>query len=333
MPFPYGGFVGSGAGGGTAAFLGSGGGSSFLNTFGAGLAGGFAQSFGTALGSQLLGEEGFNKSDLAYSHHKDIETYKRIRNSNFRFQTKKGLNSYEALMGPQGGGETGPTASGQVLGNAQTAEMQQDRADARAAFQAGLDRQMQLRQTQMQTDAQRDVAKIQAGVNIRGQDIDKQIAENTFGLSKRRLEADLKQMAKQLEISDQELLYKINQVATSNEKFLTAMKQLSMGPANLLAELTMRHHGISLSDKKFQNMSEAQRKEIINEIVALGAKSYVELSGVGSFGSEIYDRLVNILKVLGINISPGIEPTDIPVPQLGNQMAGPFKTGPDMNMR
>ena len=322
MPFPYGSFVGAGAGGGTAAFLGSGGGSSFLNTFGAGLAGGFAQSFGTALGSQLLGEDGFNKSDLAYSHHKDIETYKRIRNSNFRFQTKKGLNAYEALMGPQGGGETGPTASGQVLGNAKTAEMQQDRADARAAFQAGLDRQMALQQTAMQTEAQKysadkaaEASGYQADRNYASQALHARIKMRSIALDEKIYDTiSVPAAAANLAKTQQEVKKLINEVVTSRPDFLKAMKLLSMGVENSIQTLLLNGQPFDITSREsLLKATPDQKAQMLMTMVGVNSHLYKESTGLQLKTKE---ELIKFFEA-SLTARSNMVPDQTPSPTLG----------------
>lgn len=266
-----------------------------------------------AVVNSLWGEE---PESPVLGSERDMSLFKRQHKFKYRFGRRKGLTPVE-LLG-NGGGMSGQpgTANTSVLGNQQTQLIAQQQGFKQ---QAGLE----LAKTKMQTDAQRDIAEMQTGATTRGQDIQKQIADRIADMNNQRLQADLKQAAKQLDISHQELLYKTNKVATSSKEFQLLLKQLSMGPANLLVELTMRHHGISLSDNKFQNMSAQQRKRIIDEIVALSANSYVELSGVGEMGSKIYDAIKAVFEAIGIRFGEGVEPTQ-EKENLGNQGRNPM---------
>ena len=303
----------------------------FFTNLGNGIMGGFAQSFGTALGGSLLGEDGFNKSDLAYSHHKDIETYKRIRNSNFRFQTKKGLNAYEALMGPQGGGETGPTASGQVLGNAQTAEMQQDRADARAAFQAGLDRQMQLQQTKMQTDAQIQAAQIgadaQLGVgmlnrasNIDRMNLDRDVYNNVT----------LPQAAENLNLTKEQVKKAINEVVTSSPKFVKQKILLQMGVENSIQTLVLNRHKLDITDRaSVEALSDNEYDQLYTAL--LSAQSSVPKTFHGWKDLAVW-LTGKSLEYTGKLKFPNSQ-LDSSSVNLGNYQSGQFNNRPDMNVR
>lgn len=237
-----------------------------------------------------------------------------------------GLTPYEAYLGPAGGAGGGTTGSGQVLGNSaaqqsmRTQELNQQNEIARRENAA--DRAVDLMKTSMQTNAQRDVAEMQTGATTRGQDIQKQIADDLRTLDRERIGMEKQRLAADLDIKAQELEIKINEVVTSSAKFKTAMKQLSMGPANLLVELTLRDEGISLSDGSFEALPESRRKKILDKIVALSSRSYTEVAGAGTAGAELMNRwnqiLNDVLSIFGLSVGNGIEATPDPVPNLGN---------------
>lgn len=312
---------------------------SILGSIGSAIGG----AFGGSLGNKLFGpSRGRQKRDARKAQENTLQQVRLgndldLRNQKQMFDyrinqgTEAGMTPYEMFMGPAAGAGGGTTGSGNTLGNAansQSIAMEQRQQDNRLRMQQmGMQAGTQLATANIQADAQRDVAKISAGVTERGQDVNKQIADNILALDKQRLQNETKKVAAQVKVSEQELLYKINQTATSDPKFMTAMKQLSMGPANLLVELTLRHHGIQLSDQSFMNMSHAQRVEILQELTALASNAYVEGKGVAALGSDVSETSLtnkaidSILGVLGIDGGPSIEQVQPSTPQLGK----PFK--------
>ena len=292
--------------------------------------GGAAGAAGQNLGSQMFAPEPaeVDPEQLRLGYNEERRSWRKMQRFEWQQAQKRGLTAQEFYGSPVPGGSPGGSGA-QTLGNAASQGEIAAQGRAAAAYNAGADRAVALSQQQTQKDvaminaeAQMYSADRAAGVQTRGQDIQKEIADRTFSLDEKRLEAELKQRAMDLKISYQELRHKINQVATSTPEFLTAMKQLSMGPANLLTELTLRHHNISLSDDNFNNLSETERKRIIDEIVALGANSYVEWQGVETVGvnalKEANKILNDILRVLKIPFSGGITQTPNNGQSLGN---------------
>jgi multidrug efflux pump subunit AcrA (membrane-fusion protein) len=142
-----------------------------------------------------------------------------------------------------------------------------------------------LQQTKMQTDAQKEIASQQVGATTRGQDIQKAIAEGRLNLDRDTYKLNVKSASANIRKTEQETAKLINETATSDKKFVTAMKQLSMGPANLLVELTMRHNGIALNDKSFMSLPVKKREAILAQILALSSSTYTEGKGVEALGS------------------------------------------------
>lgn len=291
-----------------------------LGTAGTAFGGAVGGAAGSYLGNMITGDQsseaaqvpqGVNGKWVRKANRLDRIHQKKSEMQMWRRAQQRGLTAQEYYGSGAAGGVSSPTGNAQVLGNNITQNETLAKQQQFEAEQNQLDRMTKLSQSAMQAEAQKDVALTNLKGTTRGQDVQKEIADNIFGLNKQKLEAELKQAAVQLKISKQELLYKINTVATSEPKFLTAMKQLSMGPANLLTELTMRHHGISLSNKSFENMSVSKRERILEEIVALGSVGYIEFSGAGSAVSDSLNDAVAIIRsifnAIGLTFRQGIK--------------------------
>lgn len=339
----------------------------------AGLESGAATGAGALVGGVLGKSDGAIKRRAREQYWRQVDlgkrSYKRTRNAmklgnqldmqnqkemyDYRIQSglDAGMTPYEMYVGSSAGGAGGgTTGSGATLGNAASQQgMQAAEAQNQLYMQRQqqeydresrtADRMTQLMMTKMQTDTQKDVANINAGTQQRGQDIQKEIADNVLSLNQRELEdVKIPQAAAAVNLSKQQLQTEINKTATSSAKFQTAMKQLSMGPANLLVELTLRDEGISLNDDSFQKLSDKDRKRILDKLVALSSSVYIETSGVTSAiekpintaGDWLVDLIVEFMTK-----RKGIESTNAPAntPNLGNSMSEPIGYGPDMETR
>ena len=266
--------------------------------FGKNILGSAAQAFGGSVGgaaaNYVIGapDPAYTqeeiKEQITLGNQLDLSNQKEMFDYRINQGVEAGMTPYEMYMGPAAGAGGGTTGSGQTLGNAASQKNV-------AAIQAQQQQRNQfaqnataLAQTKMQTDAQRDVAEISAGVQTRGQDIDQAIREGALELDRERLnKIDLPQAAATLKKTEQETRKLINEVVTSNPKFLTAMKQLSMGHQNLLVELFLRDQKISLSDPdSFMSKSAEERAAILTKLIALSSNVYSEAKGAASLGKE-----------------------------------------------
>ena len=278
-------------------------------------------SLGGAAGNIILGspEPDYSQAEIleqiTLGNNLDIKNQKEMFDYRINQGVDAGMTPYEMYMGPAAGAGGGTTGSGQTLGNGAISKNQ---AQIQAEMQQRslvANNTTALAQTKMQTDAQRDVAEIQAGTQKRGQDLQKQIADNVLSLNKRELdEVKIPQAGAQVGLSKQQLLTEINKTATSTPQFQMAMKQLSMGPANLLVELTLRDRGISLGDDSFMKLSEAERADILKDLVAMASSTYIEFSGVQSATEGAVEKtgntVVDIITRLMTGSGSGIQATE-----------------------
>ena len=292
------------------------------------------------------------RSAMKLGNKLDVKNQKEMFDYRIDQGLEYGMTPYEMFMGPAAGAGGGTSGSGQTLGNAASQQGQQAAAAQQELFaqreqmeydreSKNADRMTALMQTKMQTKAQTDVAGIQAGQQKYGQDLQKEIADNVLSLNQRELEqVKIPQAAAAVNLTKQQLQTEINKTATSAKDFQLAMKQLSMGPANLLVELTLRDEGISLADDSFNKLSDTDRKRILDKLVSLSSSVYIETAGVTSAVEEPIKTVGNWLTDLIVHFATGgkgIEPTNA-LPndtQLGNgpRFADPGAAGPNMNYR
>ena len=314
---------------------------------------------GGALGNKLFGQSSGSRRRQARRNQEAILQQMKVGNQldldnqksmfNYRMQqgAEMGLTPVELFGSPASGSGGGTSGSGATLGNSMSQQQMQaqqlDQTFQQQMQTLGVQAATSLEQTKMQTDAQRDVAKIQSGDTQRGQDINQEIAQQTLDLKRQELQNTVRQTTALIGKTEAETRKVINEVATSDAKFVTAMKQLSMGPANLLVELTMRHHGLSLSDESFTNLPESKRQEILDQLLALSSTAYVEGQGGKALGGgavegakSIIQSIWTILKTAGKNASGIVKQfTPASPPALGNgpRFSEPGAAGPNMNYR
>ena len=287
------------------------------------LLGGVAGGVGSNLADQIVPpsyDTPFSQDEvlkqITLGNQQDLENQKTMYNFRLERMLSDGLTPYEAHGSPGAGAGGGTTGSGQTLGNAASKQNEIAAQNAQQRRSQMMAHTTELLKTKMQTDAQRDVADITAGVQTRGQDIQKEIADNVLSLNQRELE-DIKipQAAEQLGLTKQQLQSEINKTATSSPKFQKEMKQLSMGPANLLVELTLRDMGISLADDSFMKLSESQRKEFLDKLTALASTMYVETSAAKALGSGVANKVGDSIAdwiASFFDTGEGIETTNAP---------------------
>ena len=236
-------------------------------------------------------EQGFANSQqgLILGNKLDLENQQAMERYRYNMASQAGLTPWEYYGSGASSAAGGTSGSGAVLGNAanqQSMAAAQREKDRSAALRADLIKAgTALQQTKMQTDAQKEIASQQVGATTRGQDIQKAIAEGRLNLDRDTYKLNVKSASANIRKTEQETAKLINETATSDKKFVTAMKQLSMGPANLLVELTMRHNGIALNDKSFMSLPVKKREAILAQILALSSSTYTEGKGVEALGS------------------------------------------------
>ena len=246
---------------------------------GSGLASGAGNALGVGLSHKLHG------NDVARAGHRlDNKYYLRRMKKSWTFAKSIGLTPQE-FFGSGASNPGGPSGAGQVLGNMAN---QSGQATA-AAVQAELDRQTDLEKTRIQTDAQKDVAKIQTGQQQR--DLDQRIKEYT--------EVTLPKAAAELKVRAADLAVRINEIATSDKSFVKWKLLNQMGTENMRATSIMYKHGLEdLSLDTVNELSEQEYKALMAELLAAGSVVNREVKGAKGVLEEAIRFLIkNTVKV------------------------------------
>ena len=247
-----------------------------------------------------------------------------------------GLTPVEMFGSPASGPGGGTTGSGATLGNAASqqsaARMQNDQNMKNALLGAGIE----LQKTKMQTDAQKEVANTQAGTAMRGQDINLHVAKQTLNLRRSELANKVRETEALIGKTRQETERIKHEVLTSDPKFVMLMKQWQMGPANMLVQLAMDHHGISFQDENFKNMSYEERERIIDDILAMSSLVGRESAGGRQAGSALVEgakstaqSIYQILETAAGNINAWSERLGEIIPNLGSKNGKPIPSWSD----
>ncbi len=242
---------------------------------------------GAAAGAFAGGMSGTGKNPKAMSaaqlrkgHSEDTRSYKERDAYDWKVAQDRGLNVSE-FYGSGGGSGSSSSGGAQVLGNSQDKASQLRAQQKQETNERQKDRLTQIAQTQMQTDSQQTVAKIQAGVQTQGQQNTATIASNALQLSREQLNLNKQKVAAELKISAQQLNKAINETITSGPQWQLMMKRLTMGPDNLFVEAYIKSTGIDPTKPgSFDKLSDSQKKQFLDGLIAYKSRTAGEISGI-----------------------------------------------------
>ena len=256
-----------------------------------------AGAVGGYLGNQINpgASQAFSKEDYGWQLGKDRQSARKMEQYNWQQAQERGLTAQE-FYGSGAAGNTGTSSASNVLGNSADQVQQQNRAHTQEMIQRAMDRNKDLQQTKMQTDAAVKTAEIQAGASRYSSDTQKAIADGRLELDTNTYKyVNLPRVAAQNGLTIAETRKKINEIATSDPKFVTMMKQLSMGADNLTVEFFLRHHKINLADpESFSGLSPDKREELLGALLAIRSNVASEYAGATSIGHGFVDDLVSL---------------------------------------
>lgn len=285
-----------------------------MSTFGSSLLAGLGTSLGSNALGGLFGPQGAqgpkpNKDAfdlLQLGNASDLKT----QNAAFEYRLDKGLEMgltpYEMFVGGGAAGAgAGTSNSAATLGNMSASAHSvatQQRAQAKLQQRENTaNRITQLMQTQMQTDAQKAVARTQvegqkevAGIHTKS---DQLIAGNRLDLDRDRYEnIAVPQAQEALKWTEQKTLHEINKVATSDPKFIKALKVMTMSSENLLATAIVNGQEYDISDpKSMLKMPDQERRELITGLIAVNSHLFREATGIQQKFAQSLDDIINSL--------------------------------------
>ena len=310
-------------------------GSALGSSIGGGIGGAIVGNiFGQSDGSRRR-ENRRNQADIleqiTLGNQQDIENQKAMFDHRLNAGFSRGLTPQEMFGSPAAGSGGGTTGSGATLGNqasAQSIASKQLRQQQEMQYQTlGVQAATQLMQTEMQTDAQRDVAKIGAGATVESAEISAAVQQARNLIEQGRLDLDtrnyeevtLKAAAENLKLTKQQTLKATNEVATSNPKFIRAMKILTMSAENLIATVMVNGQPVDVTDpQQLSKMTVAQKSKLLNGLIAMSSHSFRESSGIGAKASEVFETYLSTLQKNRANLIENEPHNEMTVEELGN---------------
>lgn len=207
----------------------------------------------------------------------------------------RGLTPQEYYGSPASGGSF-PSGGAQTLGNASMQSTplfmeMMNREKDRAMIGRGQD--IELQKTQIQADAAkysadqtsgatREAAQTNAMASLYASQIQELVANNRLRFDEKQYrEIHLPGARQNLELTKAQTQKAINEIATSDAKFVSAIKMLTMGTENMVATLIAKEAGIDLADPKtFTSMDKEKRKAVISAMIGAGGHSRKEIEGL-----------------------------------------------------
>ena len=267
-----------------------------------------------AIGGAVLGDWAARRGAS-----RDMRNQQRMYDYRINQGLAHGMTPYEMFTGGAGGAGGGTTGSAAVLGNQYSQAAQMFAAQNQQSRENSLDRLTSLAQTEMQTTAQRDVAELNNSTTQRGQDI----SADQFN---RQLEFDVRQYeeivipqaAAVLSKTEEETNKLINEVATSEPKFVRMLKIMTMGIDNTIGLAVQNSLGVDVSDpEQVQKLSPQKRKQLITGLMLAKSRLAAEAAGVAQTAEEWLKAMETIA---GINeYDPNADDSSMDGPVLGQR--------------
>ena len=227
-----------------------------------------------------------------------------LRNQNLAYDHRltrmkeHGLTPVEMFGSPASGAGGGTTGTGSTLGNmASQQAMQKQQLDQQNKIQLrqqAADITADLVKTKMQTDTQKDVAEISAGVQERGQDIQQMIANNKLELETRQLEEiAIPDLANKTGLNEQQIKIAINEAANTDPKWVRKKTIMQLGVDNGIQNLVLGKLNLDLTNPaEIQKLSDAEYNDALTALLSASSAIGKNTAAVES----IMDRILNAAK-------------------------------------
>ena len=208
-----------------------------------------------------------------------------------------GLTSVEMFGSPGSSPGGGTTGSGATLGNManqqsmQTRQLQQQQN--MAARQQAAQSATALAQTKMQTDAQRDVAEINAGVTERGQDIQAMIANNRLELDKRQLEEiAIPDLQNKTNLNAEQIKVAINEAANTDPEWVRKKTVMQLGVDNGIQNLILGRLNLDLTNPdQIAKLTDAEYSDALTALLSASSATGKNTAAVENIMDRIFDTV------------------------------------------
>lgn len=280
---------------------------------------------GSILGGMMGKKAG--RSNAKLGAQLDYERDMKTEASLWQRAEERGLTPQEYYGSGAPGSATGASGSAQVIGNQQNAMAQQ-------MGQLGQQAALTVSENQKNRDNAKEIAAIQAGAQKYGTDKQFEVAMGRLHLDTRQyLEIQIPQAAANINKTEHETMRLVNEIATSDPKFVKAMKIMTMGSDNSYGLAIQKMLGIDISDdKQMQSLSADQRSKLLAGLLSGGSTAAKELAGFSGSIEQWLDTMVQggnaLYQGAKDALTPGIQSTSPPSKpdyQLGNRRANRSK--------
>jgi hypothetical protein len=252
---------------------------------------------GNISGSKGLGmakrTQKWTQENIRLGNSLDMQNQKEMFDYRIDAGLEAGMTPYEMFMGPAAGAGGGTTGSGAVLGNSAQQLGKQMMQNKQQQQMVKTQIVADLAKTKMQTDSQKEVAEIQAGASRYGTDVKAATDAARLALDKETyVNTIAPKAAAELGLTVQQTLKAVNEVATSEPKFLKMMKVATMSSENILATLTALGLPFDvLNPEDARKLTPKQREEVTRQILGILSHTRKEAEGLKAIFQDAVERL------------------------------------------
>ena len=258
--------------------------------------------FGSSLGNKLFGksegsqkrerrrEQAYGLEQIKLGNQMDLANQKEMFDYRINAATDAGLTNVEAFGSPAAGAGGGTTGSGNTLGNMASsqavADRQMDQQREAMYLKAGTD----LAATHMQTQAQRDVADIQADTADKDRTTRELIAGNQLALDTRQLqEIAIPDLANKTGLNEQQIKVAINEAANTDPAWVRKKTVMQLGVDNGIQNLILGRLNLDLTNPdQIANLTDEQYNDALTALLSAASGTGKTAEAVKSIFERIF---------------------------------------------
>lgn len=263
-------------------------------------------------------DEAFDQSreGVILGNRLDNQSYKKRDQYDWKRAQQRGLTPQEFYGSPASGGSS-TSGSGATLGNQaadiemQEASLQQQNrlATTNSIINAGVQlrgQDVDLEKAKIGAQATQDAASTSAGATVESARISsetqKAIADQNYKLAYQKfMEVELPKFKQEMKISEKEYDKLVNEIATSDPEFQKYMKKLSMGVDNMVVEYFQAIYEFDITKPdQVRALPEWKRKKFLDEVMAFQSTALKEFRGLDL-------GVTDALSDFGQGVTQGIE--------------------------
>lgn len=210
----------------------------------------------------------------------DDHSYRSRSEYDWNMAQSRGLTPQEFYGSPAAGGSAG--VAGSSLGNSLSSQAMARRQLGFQASENEKDRQNKKDIAEIQAGATRYSSDQSSGASRYSTQIQQLIAGNRLKFDEQVYKTiSLPGAQAELNLTKKQTEKVVNEIATTDPKFLKAMKLLSMGTENMVATMVANSSGIDVTDpKQLMKLTERERSTLLATMIAAGGHTRKEMEGL-----------------------------------------------------